>query len=77
MIEERVMCADVPAGVAKVDLSRRDLSVLRYALMLVRAVDRESAQEPGGGIVGVREGESSSDVLAAIIARAERVSGGS
>jgi hypothetical protein len=61
--------AAVPDSGASVNLSERDLSALRFAAKFIRGYEDSLG---GDGIVGRREGEATSDVLAAIVMRAER-----
>ena len=49
-----------------VQLDERDLSCIRWAVPIIRGVE-----EGFGEQAGTREGEAMSDVLAAIVARAE------
>ena len=50
-------------------LSDRDLSALRFAAIFIAGYEDSLG---GDGIVGRREGEATSDILAAIVSRAER-----
>jgi len=49
-----------------VTLSERELSCIRWAVPIIRGVERSYAE-----LSGVREGEAMSDVLAALVARVE------
>lgn len=53
-----------------VDLTARDLSALRFAVTVVRGIEDTFTDDP---TIGTREGEATSDVLAAIVARADRL----
>ena len=55
---------------ASVELSDRDLSALRFAVTVIRGIEERFADDP---TTGTRDGEATSDVLAAIIARADRL----
>lgn len=58
-----------------VTLTERDLSALRFAVMVVRGVEQgleERHPDDPNSVTGTREGEATSDVLAAIVSRAER-----
>lgn len=52
--------------VATVTLSRRDLNALRWTVPILRGVEEQWSE-----LAGTREGEATSDVLAAIVARAD------
>ena len=58
-----------------VQLDERDLTALRFAASVVRGIERDLEErhpDDLNPITGTREGEACSDVLAAIVARAER-----
>jgi hypothetical protein len=52
-------------------LSDRDLSALRFAANFIRGYEDSLDASGGESVVGRREGEATSDVLAAIVSRAE------
>lgn len=54
---------------ATVQLSERDLSCLRFCIPFIRGVEERFGEQ-----AGIREGEATSDVIAAIVARAEAAS---
>jgi hypothetical protein len=57
-----------------VELSERDLSALRFAVMVVRGIERDLEDrhpDDPNPVTGTRSGEATSDVLAAIVARAD------
>jgi hypothetical protein len=59
---------------ASVELTERDLSALRFAANFVRGFEQDLEDrhpDDSDPITGTREGEATSDVLAAIVARAE------
>jgi hypothetical protein len=57
-----------------VELSERDLIALRFAVKVVRGIERDLEDrhpDDPHPITGTRQGEATSDVLAAIVARAD------
>ncbi len=61
-----------------VSLSARDLSALKFAAQFIRGYEQsleEAHPDDERPITGTRDGEATSDVLAAIVARAEMPSG--
>lgn len=57
-----------------VNLSERDVQALRFAVDVIRGIESQFAGNP---MLGIREGEATSDVLAAVVARADIAKAGS